>query len=42
MDLILNGEPQRLDTSDCANLAELVSMAETASTEGEASVDAGR
>lgn len=38
MDLILNGEPQRFDTSDCANLAELVSMAETVSREGEASV----
>lgn len=38
MDLILNGEPQRLDTSDCANLAELVAMAETVSAEGEASV----
>ena len=38
MDLILNGEPQRLDTSECANLAELVTMAETVSTSGEASV----
>lgn len=38
MDLILNGEPQRLDTSECANLAELVSMAESVSTGGEASV----
>ncbi|GEM_PF-3420393 len=38
MDLILNGEPQRLDTSDCANLAELVTMAETVATEGEESV----
>ncbi len=38
MDLILNGEPQRFDTSDCANLAELVSMAETVSKEREESV----
>lgn len=28
MDVILDGEPQALDTSRCANLAELVAMAE--------------
>ena len=38
MDLILDGEPQAMDTSECANLAELVSMAETTNAEGEETV----
>lgn len=38
MDLILDGEARRLDTSGCANLAELVAMAEAAGSQGEASV----
>ena len=38
MDLILNGQAKRLDTTDCANLAELVSMAENIDTDGEESV----
>ena len=38
MDLILNGEAKRLDTTDCANLAELVSMAENIDPDGEESV----
>ncbi|MEM9175869.1 MAG: hypothetical protein AAGC67_11600 [Myxococcota bacterium] len=38
MDLILNGEPQAMDTSECANLAELVTMAEGRTAEGEETV----
>ena len=35
MDVILDGERRALDTSDCANLAELIAMAERSSTEDE-------
>lgn len=38
MDLILDGEAQRLDTTDCANLAELVARAESHAAPLEASV----
>ncbi len=38
MDLILNGETQRIDLSDCANLAELVAVTERLDAQHEASV----
>ena len=38
MDLILNGEPWPVDTSDCANLAELIARAESLEGESGASV----
>ena len=38
MDLILNGELRPVDTSDCANLAELIARAESFEGESEASV----
>lgn len=38
MDLILDGETHRLDTSDCANLAELVALAERCEQPEEACV----
>jgi hypothetical protein len=41
MDLFLNGERTAIDTSDCANLAELIARAEAVDAEGGASVVIG-
>lgn len=41
MDLILNGEAQSFDASECANLAELVAAAERFDAEGEPCVVVG-